>query len=122
MNLLQKVLRKPVNFIVEKVFPNHAFYGKNYVEQFKQLDKEDGIGHCVMTYLLHQADHFNATDISLSVEDVSIKEINMGDWKFTLTQEKKNNEFPRPLGTNITGLSMTKDFETGEVNTDIQYK
>lgn len=81
-------LRKIINFVVEKWFPNSMFYGNNYFSAFESLDKiskqERVTGYTAAMYLQSILRKHDATEISYEMIGVEDKGVPLGDYVLTL--------------------------------------
>jgi hypothetical protein len=82
LTLWQRILRKPLNFIIEKWFPNGAFYGNEFLEPFTHFDeRKDKTGAASALFLVSKVKEHRGTGITVTLTDVFHQGENIGTWE-----------------------------------------
>lgn len=88
MTLWKKLLRRLVNLLVERYFPNSAFFGPKYLDVFQRVpwpaDEHSSmmVGSC-FAYMARTATGNFADEITLTVEGLKLHGEPLGDWRYT---------------------------------------
>jgi hypothetical protein len=83
----QKVARPVINFLVERFFPNGAFfYGDGPLSHFDKLDSErkSPIGSMAAMSLVRKAHEANASRMSVDIGGMTLNDTDLGDWRVTV--------------------------------------
>lgn len=84
----QKALRPVLNFLVERYFPNGAFYGGTFFDAFKEFEDEDGdgkLGQASTLWHIHLMNDLNADHLQVDISDVTLCGKYLGDFKMVAT-------------------------------------
>lgn len=92
LSVTQKLLRPVINWLVETFFPSGAFYGHDFFDIFKDLEKEGyGIAQASTAFITHNMHRMNAEKVKFEIEGVTINGEPVGDFEIiaTLTTPKR---------------------------------
>ena len=87
--LIQRLLRRPVNWLVETFYPDGAFYGGNYFTAFDQaVDPSNAAvsstSAAACGLLICNASEANADELSCTFSGHTMNGKPTGDWRITL--------------------------------------
>jgi len=86
-NLAQRLLRKPINWLVETFFPMGIFYGDALNRQFANMTAYDGKASgetAVAGYLISKANEMGAEDIEIEVKNLTVRGVPSGSWRIRI--------------------------------------
>lgn len=91
LTMMQRLLRKPVNWIVERFYPNGAFYGHGFISMLQSHDtaKDGKISAGVAGYLIQEVIDQGGTKSEKAVTGLNLSGIPVGDWRVTVEQIKE---------------------------------
>jgi hypothetical protein len=88
----QRFLRPVINFLVERYFPTHTFFGNDYLNVFARISKdktEENISKMAGQCLIHQMIKEDAVGVTVIVEDLMKNGRNLGSYSLVVRKYKK---------------------------------
>ncbi len=87
MTRTQRFLRPIINFLVERWFPRHCFYGNNYLDDFAEFDEKNRkTGKTVAMYLQSIMRKAKATELEVEMRGITKGDEMIGDYRITMVQ------------------------------------
>lgn len=89
MNLLQKILRPVLNWVVETVFPTGAFFGNDYLRNLKTdsaglSDKWGSTEMACAMFVTSYVREMGAESATFEASDITASGVEVGSWRLTV--------------------------------------
>ena len=92
ITLTQRILRRPLNYVIERWFPKGAFYGNDFLQPFADMDKRKGkTGGAAALFLVSCVRRVDAEQVTVAMKDVTLNGENIGTWIVTVQKEEGRN-------------------------------
>lgn len=96
MTYTQRLMRPILNFLVERFFPNHAFFGNDYLTAFKSHPdlaiKWGSTDMAVAMFLVSRLRKQGATKGTFEATEVTDNGTPVGSWRLTLEKLEETGQ------------------------------
>ena len=91
LTLTQRILRIPINFLVEHYFPNGFFFGNGFCSVFEEAAKGEGVVNsapkAAAAFLLNYLSQRYSDEVKFEITDVTLRGEPVGRWSITISRE-----------------------------------
>ena len=91
LTLTQRILRIPINFLVERYFPDGFFFGNGFCSVFEEAAKGeevvDSAPKAAAAFLLSYLSQRYSDEAKFEITDITLKGEPVGSWSITISRE-----------------------------------
>jgi len=86
MTLMQRILKTPLNWLVNTYFPKGAVYGNEYFDIFREVNQPESVlGHASVLWIIHNMHLLEATELTFELDGITINGELVGDFRIVGT-------------------------------------